>query len=124
MEDLVLEGSEFTPRVNFSLQNKSLTIEGKSLPEDAREFYRPLIEWTNSIEGQPVESLEVKLFLSYFNSSSSKQLLKLFYALEDLNESGIKSTIQWSYKSSDLMMKEKGEELNELIELPFELVAQ
>lgn len=119
MSNLTITNTEFTPEVNFSFENKTLLLEGKSMPEDARLFYKPLLHWISEQEGKNIDKLEFTVNLSYLNSSSSKQLLKLFYALEDLEETGTKSKVIWQYEKSDAMTKEKGEEFDEMVELPF-----
>ena len=122
MLDLIIQKTDFTPSLICTLETKTLTIEGKSLPEDARSFYKPILKWLEDLESKNIDTIELDINLSYFNSSSSKQLLKMFYALEDLAEKGTKSTVVWKYESNDLMIKEKGEEFSELIELPFSFI--
>jgi hypothetical protein len=119
MLNLTIEKTDFTPQVNFIFESKSLIIEGKSMPEDARSFYKPLLEWIDKLKNKTINKIELKVKLSYFNSSTSKQLLKLFYALEDLEENNIKCILIWVYESNDTMIKNKGKEFEELVELPF-----
>ena len=121
MDNFNIELTNFTPKVDFDASSGELSITGKSLPEDARTFYKPLINWIHDLENTPLPSVHLSVELSYFNSSSTKQILKIFYALEGLQDVGKKINVSWLAKGGDSMIIEKGEEFNELINLPFKI---
>ena len=56
--------------------------------------------------------------LEYFNTASSKLILDVLYALEDIK--GIK--VRWYFNEEDEDMEEAGQEFSELVEIPFEFV--
>ena len=72
-----------TPAVEFNPDAGIFRIEGESYPENAMEFYRPVIECLNEFVNQSEKGLEVNLKMLYFNSSSSKCLLDIFDILEE-----------------------------------------
>ena len=39
MENLIIAGGKFTPEITFDVENKILSLTGKSLPENSAEFY-------------------------------------------------------------------------------------
>ena len=45
MHQLYIQGTENTPEVNFSPESGIFNIVGKSIPEDADAFYKPILEW-------------------------------------------------------------------------------
>jgi SiaC family regulatory phosphoprotein len=116
MEILNIEGAEDTPKIILNKQNGIFEISGRSLPEDSAEFYRPVLEWIAEYAKSPNPSTEFTLKLEYFNTASSKLILDVLSALEDIK--GMK--ILWYFHEDDEDMEEAGEEFSELVEIPFE----
>ena len=67
MDPIVIEGTPKTPVVNFNSNAGVLEIKGRSIPENAIEFYKPLIEWIESYGSGPKETTNVNIQLEYFN---------------------------------------------------------
>ncbi len=118
MNILNLEGTEDTPRIILDKQNGILEMSGRSLPEDSTEFYKPVLDWVGRYAQDPNETTNFVFKLEYFNTASSKLILDLLYALEDIK--GIK--VQWYFNEDDEDMEEAGQEFSELVEIPFEFV--
>ena len=116
MEILNLEGTEDTPKIILDKKNGIFEISGRSLPEDSAEFYRPVLEWIAEFAKDPNSSTEFVFKLEYFNTASSKLILDVLSALEDIQ--GMK--IMWYYHEDDEDMEEAGQEFSELVEIPFE----
>ncbi len=116
MEILSLEGTEDTPNIILDKKNGIFEISGRSLPEDSAEFYRPVLEWIEAYSSEPNPSTDFTLKLEYFNTASSKLILDVLSALEDIK--GTK--IMWYFHEDDEDMEEAGEEFSELVEIPFE----
>lgn len=106
-----------TPEVCFEASKAELRIVGRSLPEDAWSFYKPLIEWAGSDGRQVKEKLTVVLNLDYFNSSSGRFLLEMLAALE--TRGAQHTEVIWRYDVDDELMQEKGEEFSDLLDIPF-----
>jgi hypothetical protein len=113
MEILNLEGTEDTPKIILDRKNGIFEISGRSLPEDSAEFYRPVLEWINTYGANSNPSTEFVFKLEYFNTASSKLILDVLSALEDIK--GMK--IVWYFHED---MEEAGQEFSELVEIPFE----
>ena len=118
MNILSLEGGEDTPRIVLDKKNGIMEISGGSLPEDSTEFYRPVLDWIEGYATDPNPSTTFVFKLEYFNTASSKLILDVLYALEDIK--GIK--VQWYFNEEDEDMEEAGQEFSELVEIPFEFV--
>jgi hypothetical protein len=116
MEILNLKGTEDTPTILLDKKNGIFEISGRSLPEDSAEFYTPVIEWINAYASDPNSSTEFAIKLEYFNTASSKLILDVLSALEEVN--GIK--VFWYFHDDDEDMEEAGQEFSELVEIPFE----
>lgn len=116
MEILNLKGTEDTPTILLDSKNGIFEISGRSLPEDSAEFYRPVIEWINGYGKEAPAATEFVFKLEYFNTASSKLILDVLSALEDIK--GMK--ILWYFHDDDEDMEEAGQEFSELVEIPFE----
>lgn len=116
MEILNLKGTEDTPTILLDKKNGILEISGRSLPEDSAEFYKPVIEWINNYAADANPTTEFAFKLEYFNTSSSKLILDVLSALEEIK--GMKVT--WYFHDDDEDMEEAGQEFSELVEIPFE----
>jgi hypothetical protein len=116
MEILNLEGTEDTPKIMLDKENGIFEISGRSLPEDSAEFYKPILDWIEEYGNSPNDSTNFVFKLEYFNTASSKLILDLLSALEDIDG----MTISWYFHEDDEDMEEAGEEFSELVEIPFE----
>lgn len=103
MTNLVIQSTDSTPHVEF-LTNGTLTLKGRSLPEDVHKFYAPLIEWVSQLE---IDEVVVELKLEYLNTSSTKKLLNLLTAI-DQNERIKEIDVRWHYEFDDLEMEDLG----------------
>lgn len=116
MEIINIPGTEDTPQVVLNKADGVFEISGRSLPEDAAEFYEPIISWIEQYEKQPNPSTSFMFKLEYFNTASSKLILDVLSALEAV--SGVK--VVWYYHEDDEDMEEAGQEFSELVDVPFE----
>lgn len=119
MEDLKLDLTEDTPAIIFNADSGILELSGRSLPEDAAEFYQTALDWLDNYSEKPNAKTNIIFKLEYFNTSSSKLILDLLTKLEDLHNNGTQAVVVWYSHSDDEDMQEAGEEFAELIEIPF-----
>lgn len=117
--ELVIQKSVDTPFVNFSVPKKVFEIGGKSLPEDADEFYRPVFEWLKNHSDSIATKSEVHFKMEYFNTASSKRLLDIISYFKDVQDSGKDIVLNWFYPKDDRDMLSAGEEIEEILEIQF-----
>ena len=104
METLYISGTDCTPKVVFN-SNGTLLMSGRSMPEDVRKFYFPLLDWVVNVE---MDAIHLDLKFEYLNTSSSKELLELLKCL-DSNYKVKEVTINWYYEFDDFDILELGE---------------
>jgi len=124
MEKIFINATEDTPRVTLDPENNLYELFGRSLPEDAAEFYEPILKWLDEFAAtidSNSSKTELVIKLEYFNTTSSKFLLDIFGKLEDMHADGKNVVIHWYYFEEDIDMKDAGEEFSDLIEVPFEM---
>lgn len=121
MENLKIEGTKQSPYVDFNATTGKLELSGRSIPENSFEFYNPLLEWLMEYAKSPKEETVLKVYLEYFNTSSSKYILEVLKKLKDVNKIGggiVK--VDWCYDEDDEEMMETGEDYEDVTGLEFE----
>ena len=119
MDNIFIEKTPKTPKVDFNSQTGFLHLEGISIPEDTVDFYGTLIYWLNEYGLNPLPETTLILKLEYFNTSSSVVLLDMFKILSKIDG----SKIDWYYESDDVEMEEVGKDYANMIDIPFKLIA-
>ena len=122
MNKLFIPQTSKTPSISFDADSGQLVIEGRSIPEDAVGFYRPVMQWLNHYLQEPSDYTELVVKLEYFNTSSSKCLIDIFRKVEKLHARGKEATGAWYYEETDEDMKESGEDFQDLVSMPVALM--
>lgn len=120
-EAIKIEATDDHPKVELDRDKKIFIIAGRSLPEDANRFYNPIKEWIINYLEQPNNETEFILKMEYMNSASVRKLTEILFELEKLQSLEKSITVTWFYKPNDEIMKERGEEIKNVVELPFHL---
>ena len=120
MEHLYIQNTPLTPEISFSADDGQFSIRGKSIPEDAEEFYQPVLEWMEEYSKISSTNIHLTIELEFFNISSSKRILFLMYKLNELVDKGLNVKITWSYKENDDDMFEVGQDYAFMVNIPFE----
>ena len=123
MDKLLIEETAQTPLICFDAQTGEMILKGRSIPEDADEFWIPILSWFESFMLHPSDSVTIRMDLEYFNISSSKRILFLLYKLNELVDSGKEAKVEWRYRKSDIDMYEVGQDYAYMVKVPFEFIA-
>jgi hypothetical protein len=116
VDNLIIQETETTPKIAFDKTTGTFIIEGKSLTDDAKLFYKPVAEWMTAYSKEPASKTELTIRFEYLNTSSSRQLLDLFKIMEGIP--GAK--VIWNFSDEDEDMEEMGHELAELVTVKFD----
>lgn len=124
MENLKLEATKYTPEINLDV-NGTISLVGKSYPENTFEFYAPMMKWLEEyFDGNAVDTTTINMEIIYFNSSSSKLFFDFFDLLEE-NSSDNTININWIYDEENESAEEAGEDfIEDFEELNIELVVK
>ena len=120
MENIIIDKTDISPEVKLDISGE-ISISGMSMMEDPSDFYLQAYNWVNEYISSGKNILNIGFDLSYFNSSSSKQILKLLMAID---EAEIDSKVKWNYPNDNEFLRERGEEFAIMLDLPFEYVAK
>lgn len=105
------EATSDTPLFVIDKNTNSITIEGISMPENSFEFFDPLEKKTLEMFANYKGELTLNVALTYLNSMSSKQLLKLIKLLSSRHPN---LKVSWAYQTDDDLIRIKGEEIKEI----------
>jgi len=123
MEILKYNQQGLKPGVNFDFNTGKFEISGKACPENVVEFFKPILEWLDEYKNNAIEKTILDFKLEYYNTASSKMLFVIMQKLESIAEEGKEVIIRWYYPEDDEALEEAGEEFDDLIDLPFELIS-
>lgn len=125
MENLKIEASKYTPEIILDKDSGTISIIGKSYPENTFEFYEPVIQWIeNYFKSTTNKKTILNLEIIYFNSSSSKLFFDLFDLVEEQKDN-FDIEINWIYDEENESALEAGEDFKEdFEELNFNLVSK
>lgn len=122
MEIIKIVGTDDRPDIILDKNKNVFEFSGRSLPEDAKSFYQPILEWLDKYAQSPNEKTEVNFRLDYFNTASIRMILEILHKFEDIYMEGYSVKILWHYVHDDEYMEETGKEYSELVNIPFEFI--
>lgn len=123
METIYYKQTDDTPEVKLDFENDIYEISGKSMPEDVATFYEPIIDWLEAFQTSGKKQITFIFRMIYFNTASSKMLLDVMMKLENMKEEGFQVLVKWIFDSTDVDMKEAGEEFADIVDIPFEPIS-
>ncbi|MCK5135990.1 MAG: DUF1987 domain-containing protein [Bacteroidales bacterium] len=130
MEKLIIEHMLNSPGVILDPEKGKYEFSGESRPENARNFYMPVLEWLEKFAADFSKQdpsnrtipREFQFNFEYFNSTSAKYILDIFKILSNVHSQGINIQVKWLYEADDEDMLEVGMEMSRMSKLPFEYV--
>jgi hypothetical protein len=120
MEPLIIEGEVDTPKIVLDHTNNKFEISGKSLPEDVKSFYNPVIEWLEQFIPEAGNETIFEFKMDYLNTASTKMVTELIYKLKAILELGKGLKVHWYYETFDYDMKKLGADISFFTGVPFE----
>lgn len=121
-DSIVLEGTEETPSVKIIPAEGIFEISGRSLPENALEFFEPVLAFLNQISANPTSINAYNFKFEYFNSSSAKQILVILSKIKVIAEKNPSIIINWHYSADDTDIRESGEKYIRLVDHPINII--
>lgn len=116
MQPLNIPDSELTPAIEFNKQKNIFRIEGKSLLDKPEPFFSPVKAWFEEYGRNPNPETVLAIKFEYFNIATSRELLDIFKIMEKLPN----AKIIWRFLEDEEDMEESGQELAELVTVPFD----
>ena len=121
MEAIDIKATRNTPAVRFEPATHEFSLVGNSIPENAGEFYGPVIDALRAnIPGMP-DGSTFTFCLPYFNSSSLKAVYLLLSEIKSGMDNGKKFELIWHVEEEDDFMAEAAETFEEMTDIQFTL---
>jgi SiaC family regulatory phosphoprotein len=130
MENLFIESTEYSPKILFDVKNRKFELIGISRPEDVIAFYESILYKIEKYVKKTIENnndlknftFNLKFDLTYMNSASSKYILQILDHFKQLYLKEANIIIEWLYDDVDDQIFEDGEDLSDVIKIPFNLI--
>ena len=122
MKILSYQPQGYLPGIILDKDSGKFEISGKTCPEDAIEFYEPVLKWLDEYSQDPLQETIFNFRLTYFNTVSSKILMMIMIRLEELSEGGSEVKVKWFYPEDDEDLEEAGQDFEDMVDLEFEFV--
>lgn len=123
MKKIEVEATPKTPYLMLDPANKTIVINGRSIPENSVQFYTPVFEALDKwIAEKTKDKINVSVRLEYFNTSSSKCVLDIFKKLAELHKNGAQVDVTWIYEKDDEDMMEAGQDYQTIVGIQFKMV--
>lgn len=100
----------FTPEVSLNPETGECYLKGESYIENTNAFYAPIFEWIRAYTEDTSRPLFFTFQTTYFNTSSSKAILKVMQILKQFQEAGGDLKAIWYYPEDDEDIREEGED--------------
>ncbi len=120
MNRLEIKETNNTPHIIMDAASSSVLIEGKSFPEDSKEFYKSVVDWIDNLKISNPKELTITINLFYLSSSSIISIKQLLMKIEEMKNNGVKTKIVWCFDDDDDDIKKTGEDYARLTSLEFE----
>lgn len=124
MDILKIEKQKDSPMILADGETGYFEINGKSLPENAVEFYKPLERYVQAYISSPKKKTTINLKLEYLNTSSSKKLLDIIGYFENLPSLGYEVELNWFHFDEDQDMIDEGIEFSHMTSLKVNFIVE
>jgi len=121
LEQYIIQEEDDTPEIFLDPKEGIIRFKGKSIPENAVSFFKPIIDWLNSYKENPVNITKVSFEFDYYNTATDRQLVKVLLLLEEINKNN-RVEVNWFYNTGDISMLNDGKKFKELIELDIDII--
>ncbi len=121
MEELRIAPTKNTPEVVLNPEG-IIQIRGRSIHENAIDFFAPIENWVTEYIHAPAEMTSVDMALEYFNSASAKVIIHLLQKITYVTLKHKKFKINWYYEEGDEDILERGEYFASILDVKFNFI--
>ena len=117
---LIIEKTMDTPLIQ--LEKGLIKIEGRLMPENILIYFKPVDHWIDKYLKKAADYTMIDLDFSYLNSCSTKHICDLLKLCNQKYKEGFDMKVNWTYEEGDDTVKEIGDDLESMIDIPFEFI--
>lgn len=119
MDAINIPATTCTPEIRFDEGRSVLSLEGESYPENAFEFFAPVLSWVERRLEANAAGLTLEVRLNYLNTSSVKCLIDILDMMEDAHARACPVRLTWYCDVENESARELAEEFGEDVTFPF-----
>jgi hypothetical protein len=119
-KQIIQEPLKNCPGIFYFIDNNTLEISGRSIPENPELIFKRLDHWITE-HFHKNQSLLVDIKLEYINSGSSKYLYEILKKLTIYLKTDKKIVLKWLYEEDDEAMLELGEHYRDTAGIPLQI---
>ena len=121
MNELRIAATKTSPEILLN-PGGMIRIRGRSVHENALEFFKPVDDWVNDYINEPADVTSIDIHLDYINSANAKILTQLIQKISRVRLLNKKLIINWYYEEGDEDIHERGEYFSSALNIPFNFV--
>ncbi len=117
MENIEIAGTKTSPEIHMDFSTGVFRMSGESYSEESSQILSDVCRNLETyLADNEASTVEFSFALQYFNSSSTRGIMRIVSTLDAAAGSGRSVVINWHYRSFDEDLEEFGEEFGEDIE--------
>lgn len=120
--DLKIEATEKTPKVEYNSSKSELVMEGICIPEQTHDFFKPILNFIDSLDVASTKEFTLNVNLHFFNTGSARYILEVMKNARKLKDSGVAVKYKWNYNEEDEDIEEAGRSYSFILNEPFEMI--
>ncbi len=122
IKKLYLTRTDDTPEIILDPKKGKFLFSGNFWPINSAAYFSQVLKWFDSYfkQNQSTE-ITIEFKFDYLNTSSEKQVARLFSLIESSNQSK-NVTVKWFYEEDDLTMFEDGMRFETVFSMKFEFL--
>lgn len=121
MQPLKIQQAKNSPEIILD-PGGFIKIRGRSIHENAAEFFDPVLEWVDQYVENPADITTVDIALEYFNSASARIFISMFQKLTFLTLYDKKLIFNWYFEEGDEDILERGEYFASVLDIPINFI--
>ena len=121
---LKIEASPTSFGIEFKGSEGLLRFLGNSYPENAVDFFQPLLQWVHDYVRIPRKHTLVEFRVNYFNTSSSKYLFQIMEFICAFHAKGNPVKVIWVSNEENNEMLDTWHEIMGELEMDYEVKSQ
>ncbi|MEE4176785.1 MAG: DUF1987 domain-containing protein [Bacteroides sp.] len=121
LRDLMIAATPASFGVEFRINEGLLRFSGNSYPENAVDFFQPLLNWVRDYVRNTRQQTLVEFRINYFNTSSSKYLFQIMEIMNAFRQKGNPVEVVWISNAENDEMLETWREIMIELELEYTL---
>ena len=121
MKEVRIQPTKNSPEIVLN-PDGLIKIRGRSIHENAAEFYEPIELWVSEYVESPDDLTRVEVSLEYFNSASARMFITIFQKITLVTLKNKKYVFNWYYEDGDEDILERGEYFASILDIPINFI--